>query len=82
LVAAAADTALLAQDVTTSLKDRLEDYVSQINSTAMLLSDALLLVNSEGIIESFNPAAERIFGWAKETMLGQHISTLFKLDNG
>lgn len=77
---AAAGTMQLAQDVTTRLQSKLEDYVSQIESTSKMLSDALLLVNNCGIIESFNPAAERIFGWSKDQMIGKTFDNLFKLE--
>lgn len=40
------------------------------------ISDALIVVNSDRIIESFNPAAEEIFGYPAESVLGEHLEML------
>ena len=40
------------------------------------ISDGVILMNLEGEILDWNPAAERMFGYAKETVLGQHLSQL------
>lgn len=77
---AATGTMLLAQDVTVTLQAKIDDYASQIDSTSRLLTDALLLVNDKGIIESFNPAAEQIFGWKKRDVIDQSITKLFKFE--
>lgn len=38
--------------------------------------DAVLTVDARGVIESFNPAAERMFGYDQLEVVGQHFSTL------
>ncbi len=38
--------------------------------------DAIVTFDAMGRIDSFNPAASRIFGYSSESILGQHISTL------
>lgn len=78
---AAKGTMTLAQDVTETLQARLDDYAQQIDQTSRLLSDALLLVDSNGIIESFNPAAEAMFAWKKRQIIGKSISVLFQFAN-
>jgi PAS domain S-box-containing protein len=78
LLEAATATADAAHDVTSRLKTRLDESLRQLESTAKLLSDALIICSSSGRIETFNPAAERIFGWAALDIIGHHINTLFR----
>lgn len=39
-------------------------------------ADAICLVELSGTIIEWNPAAERLFGWSKEEIIGQPLSTL------
>jgi two-component system sensor kinase FixL len=50
-------------------RDRLESIVG----TA---SDAIVTIDGKGIIDSFNPAAERMFGYTKEEAVGSNVSIL------
>lgn len=77
---AASSTRDLARDVTTTLQARLDDYISQIDSISRLLTDALLMVDEQGIICSFNPAAEDIFGWKKTDIVDQGLGKLFTFE--
>lgn len=79
---AAKGTMDLAADVTHTLQARIDDYTSQIDHTARLLSDALMLVSPDGVIQSFNPAAEIMFGWKKREILGEKISAIFQFPEG
>ena len=38
--------------------------------------DSIITMDGEGIIESVNPAAERMFGYALDEMVGQNIKLL------
>jgi len=38
--------------------------------------DAFISINSDGVVESFNPAAERMFGYAACEVLGRNVSLL------
>lgn len=38
--------------------------------------DAIITIDAFGIIDSFNPAAERLFGYARDEVLGKNISQL------
>ena len=76
---AAKGTMNLAADVTETLQARIDDYSTQIDQTSRLLSDALMLVSVDGDIQSFNPAAERMFGWKKREIIGKKINILFQL---
>ena len=45
-------------------------------------SDAIILINPSGGIETINPAAERMFGYRTEELLGDDISTLIDIAPG
>jgi PAS domain S-box-containing protein len=38
--------------------------------------DAFITINAAGIVESFNPAAERMFGYAADEVIGRNVSML------
>lgn len=82
LLAAATSTADAAQDVTLLLKRRLDDGIRQIEVTSKLLHDALIITKEDGTILSFNRAAEIIFGWSAQQIIGQSVSTLFVSEDG
>jgi PAS domain S-box-containing protein len=82
LLAAATSTADAAHDVTTLLKRRLDDGIRQIEVTSKLLHDALIICTPDGLIISFNRAAEIIFGWEASQIIGQSISSLFTHETG
>lgn len=75
LLAAATSTANAAQDVTTTLRDRLDDSLRQFEHTASILNDALFLAEPSGLIQSCNPAAGRMFG--RSDIVGLNIIELF-----
>lgn len=71
-------TVTLAGDVTTSLRDRIDDYTNQIEATSQVIPDALILVGSDGKIENANLAAETIFGLCKSELMGKNITDIFR----
>jgi PAS domain S-box-containing protein len=56
--------------------------VSEVRLAAIIESsdDAILTKDREGIITSWNPAAERMYGWSAEEAIGQVISILIPED--
>lgn len=61
-----------AREVNASLRDsetRIRGILDSVN-------EGIVTVSEEGLIETFNPAAERIFGYAKDEIVGQHLNRL------
>jgi PAS domain S-box-containing protein len=58
--------------VTEALRNS-EAKVRAILDTAV---DAIITINEHGVIESFNPAAERIFGYNSTEVIGHKVETL------
>src|SRR5262245_33552042 len=38
--------------------------------------DAIIVIDARGIVEAFNPSAERLFGYSEAEVLGQNVSML------
>lgn len=54
------------------LRDREVRLVSIVETAA----DGILVIDDEGRIESFNPAAERLFGWSAAEVIGRNVKVL------
>lgn len=50
-----------------------EERLQAILKTAV---DAIISINAGGIIDSINPATEKMFGYSKEELIGQNVSML------
>src|SRR6202044_3955778 len=50
-----------------AVRDRLESVVDYIG-------DGVITIDESGLIDSVNPAAEKLFGYPAAEMLGQHIN--------
>ncbi len=55
-----------------TLKEK-EEHVTAILNTVV---DAIISIDKKGLIELFNPAAEKMFGYSAEEALGQDVSLL------
>lgn len=50
-----------------------ETRIAAILDTAV---DGIITIDESGVIESFNPAAEKIFGYSAKDVMGRNVSTL------
>jgi len=62
----------LAQEITAELRNS-EQHTRAIISNAL---DGIRTINEQGMIASLNPAAERMFGYTEEGIIGKHINIL------
>lgn len=52
----------------------LQSNEARLESIFASLTDGLIVMDSRGIIDGFNPAAQSLFGYAKEEVLGKNVS--------
>ncbi|WP_460021438.1 transporter substrate-binding domain-containing protein [Magnetospira thiophila] len=61
-------------------KDQLEDLVeertSRLRSIIDTAVDGVIVINQTGLIESFSPAAEKMFGYTADEVMGQNVTML------
>jgi PAS domain S-box-containing protein len=58
----------------------LEDKQALLNAIIMSSDDAIVSKSLDGIITSWNPAAERMFGYDQKDAVGRHISLIIPED--
>lgn len=54
----------------------LEQSEAQQKTVFKAIADAIVTINDHGIIDGFNPAAEKIFGYTVEEVVGKNVSLL------
>ncbi|HYD18511.1 MAG TPA: PAS domain S-box protein [Patescibacteria group bacterium] len=68
----------IARDITQArIAERVSAHLGAIISSS---DDAIVSKNLDGIVTSWNPAAERIFGWTEAEMVGNSITTIIPKD--
>ncbi len=58
------------------LEERLRGSEGRWRSIVQSAVDGIIVIDAHGRIEAFNPAAERLFGYAEQDVLGQNVSML------
>jgi PAS domain S-box-containing protein len=61
--------------------DRGEEELRRLAQVVESTQDAVLSKNLKGVITSWNPAAERLYGYSEEETIGEHISLLIPADH-
>jgi len=59
-----------------SLEQTVVERTAELNRLLNSISDAVISTTPEGEILSWNPAAERLFGWTAEEALGESVAML------
>ncbi|MDG3005452.1 hybrid sensor histidine kinase/response regulator [Paludisphaera mucosa] len=54
----------------------LRDREARLGSIVESAVDGILVIDHRGVVESFNPAAQRIFGYSSDEVLGRNIKML------
>ena len=54
----------------------LHDSEARTHAILQTAVDGIITIDDRGIVESFNPAAERLFGYTADEVIGQNISML------
>ncbi len=57
-------------------KEALQEREARLRSILETAPDAIIVIDERGIMESYSPAAERLFGYRAEEALGQNVSML------
>lgn len=65
-----------AQEQAQAASERAEENAARIKTVFDTVADGIITMNSAGIIDSFNPAAERLIGYTGDEVTGQSLSTL------
>lgn len=67
-----------AQDVTerVNTEDALRRQTARVNAIFDHAVDGILTIDEQGLVESFNPAAEEIFGYGAKDIIGETVARL------
>jgi two-component system sensor kinase FixL len=59
-----------------SVHAELSDREAHLRSILDTIPDAMIVIDESGLIRSFSPAAERLFGWRAAEAVGRNVSVL------
>lgn len=57
-------------------EEGLREREARLQSILQTIPDAIIIIDDHGLIESFSPAAERLFGYGFEDIVGKNVSML------
>ncbi|MEC5385793.1 PAS domain S-box protein [Uliginosibacterium sp. H3] len=61
---------------------RMQFNESRLQAVFDTAADGMMTIDSDGIVRDFNPAAERIFGWAASEVIGKPANMLVSSEDG
>ncbi len=69
---------LEARDITERLRstNSLREREQRLNGVLNTVADAIITIDDMGVIQSFNPAAEKIFGYQSDEVIGENVKIL------
>ena len=70
------DILILETDRDISERKRADSYTARLAAVALASHDGLFGITLQGYIETWNPGAQRIFGYTAEEAIGQHVQIL------
>lgn len=70
------ELALLNDELACLNEQGIRDRDAHIRSIVDTAADGIVVINDRGIVESFNPAAERLFGYAADEIAGRNVRML------
>lgn len=59
-----------------ALYRKLEDGETRLRAIIGTAVDGIITIDSRGLVQSFSPSAERLFGWKAEEVVGRNINML------
>lgn len=75
-----------AEEELTEARDRLEDRVRertrQLSTTLDTLIEGVITIDDRGLIQAFNPSAEKMFGYRADEVIGQNVDLLMPDEYG
>src|SRR5581483_7685401 len=68
----------VAQEITDrkQAEDELRRAEEQVRSVVNTVVDGIITIDERGVVQSFNPAAERLFGYSASEVVGQNVKVL------
>lgn len=55
-----------------------KEYIDAVMAN---MRDGIITIDEHGLIDSFNPAAEQMFGFSQQAIIGEHIKSLFTISS-
>ena len=59
-----------------NIQESIDNHSAKLEAILNTVIDGIITINAMGLIQSFNPSAERIFGYSQEEVIGKNIKIL------